>query len=370
MTIQDLHTKAIEFAELAFIQRFRGNLNEAMPLFKEAFTYESKAALLSLHEKIGEPSISVLLKSAASLAINCEEFREAERHISIGLSGDPPAEIAEELRNLLEELHFQRHLKLQGVVLEPTDLQLVFAGPGIGYGMAKSDDVLDRIHTFEKIALRTIERKSGKPFRERGNIPKEIRMNIQPYISVPRAASFALTIRFGGGSKQLQIPGFENSVQIIEDVVDNITLINQGDYNSLKGKITNDTYFKNFIGLSKELAPDGDEINLVGITILREGVEKTVQFTRKRKEIKTSEFITGEESAISKEIHSELIGRLSAADEDKSNIRLTLQTGIKYFVKVPEGLGDIVKKYWGEQVKISGIEIRKNVIELRDIDPA
>jgi hypothetical protein len=35
-------------------------------------------------------------------------LREAERLIAVALSGDPPDEIAEELRDLLEQVYFDR----------------------------------------------------------------------------------------------------------------------------------------------------------------------------------------------------------------------------------------------------------------------
>jgi hypothetical protein len=369
MKIQELHTKAIEIADIAFIKKFNGLLDEAKTLFFEAYELEKEAAYLSKTENIGEPTISVLFKSAASLALNCDQFNEAEKLICIALYGEPPFEIAEELRNLLEELYFQRHLQLQGISLNSTELQLVIAGRGIGYGMAKSDLVFDRISTFEKLTFRTVERKSGKPFRSKGDVAKVIKMSFQPYLSVPRAASFAFTIRLGGLTNQLKIDGFENSIEIIEDIVENIGLVNIADYDTLKEKISDPTYFKNFVGLSKEFAPDGEEINLVGLTIIRDGKQKDVQFTRLRSDIHSSTFdeVNNEET---KDKNIELNGRLFAADEDKNNIRLKVENDGNYSVTVPDGLGDIVKKYWGEQVKIKGTLTRPRVVKLTDIDPA
>jgi hypothetical protein len=45
-------------------------------------------------------------KVAASLALECGALREAERLIAVALSGNPPEEIAEELRDLLEQVYF------------------------------------------------------------------------------------------------------------------------------------------------------------------------------------------------------------------------------------------------------------------------
>ena len=369
MTIQELHIKAIELADIAFIKKFNGLLEEAHILFKEAFEYEKSAAYAAKEENVGEPTISVLFKSAAALALNFNEHLEAEKLICLALYGQPPFEIAEELRNLLEDVYFQRHLQLQGISINSTELQLVIAGRGIGYGMAKSELIFDRINTFEKLTFRTVERKAGKKFRGSGDVSKIIKMSFQPYLSVPRAASFAFTIRLGGLTQQMKMEGFDNSTEIIEDIVENIGLVNSADFETLKKKIPDETYFKNFVGLSKELAPDGDEVNLVGLTIIREGKQKDVQFTRVRSEITSSPFDGENQSENIKDKNIELVGRLFAANEDTNNIKLKIEGGINYSITVPDGLGDIVKKYWGEQVKIKGTEIRPKAIKLIDIDP-
>lgn len=77
---------------------------------------------------------------------------------------------------MLETVNFHRHLDLRGVILQEDEVQLVIAGKGVGYGYAKSDDVLDRVDTFQKLAIRTIERKAGKSFRKAGKFPMSLKM--------------------------------------------------------------------------------------------------------------------------------------------------------------------------------------------------
>src|SRR5690606_25146746 len=139
---------------------------------------------------------------------------------------------------LLEELYFQRHLELRNTIIDPTEIQLVIAGRGIGYGMAKSELVFDKLHTFEKLTIRTAERKIGNPFRSHGDVSKTIKNRFQPYLSVPRAASFAFTIRIGAPTDQMKLPGFESSIEIIEDLVKNIGLVNSGSFLELSKIIT------------------------------------------------------------------------------------------------------------------------------------
>ena len=101
------HTKAMDLVEEAFILRRKGQIPESNSLFLRAFELEKEAALHFKDVLEYEPTRSVFLRSAASLAIECRNFIEAERLIAYALSGNPPAEIADELRNLLSTLHLR-----------------------------------------------------------------------------------------------------------------------------------------------------------------------------------------------------------------------------------------------------------------------
>lgn len=98
--VNELHSKAMEIAQSAFIARIKGELGKIKQLSNRAFQYEREAAMLLLNDYDIEPTRSVLFRSAASLALNFEDCREAERMIAFGLSGNPPPEILEELREL------------------------------------------------------------------------------------------------------------------------------------------------------------------------------------------------------------------------------------------------------------------------------
>jgi hypothetical protein len=51
-----------------------------------------------------EPTRSILFRSVAILAIECEEYTEAERLIAAELKDNPPEAIAEQLRALQSRL--------------------------------------------------------------------------------------------------------------------------------------------------------------------------------------------------------------------------------------------------------------------------
>ena len=106
-----LHQEAMELVDRAILCRRQGKPEAAIELLNAAFIQEKAAADLSALDLALEPSRSVLHRSAASLAIECYEFRSAEKLTGRALSSNPPADIAEELRDLLiHEVYPQRQL--------------------------------------------------------------------------------------------------------------------------------------------------------------------------------------------------------------------------------------------------------------------
>ena len=92
MDINQLHTQAMDIADAADIAKMRDQLEESSVLYKQAFELERDAAIMAFRSGIGEPSISILLRSAASLALECKLFRECEQLIGLcwkmSISGD------------------------------------------------------------------------------------------------------------------------------------------------------------------------------------------------------------------------------------------------------------------------------------------
>ena len=110
LEVTQLHHEAMELADAADAALRQGLVERATALNRQAFEKEREAANSLADRPDLEPTRSILHRSAASLALLCNEIREAERLITFALSEDPPAEIAEELRDLLKNVYFHRHL--------------------------------------------------------------------------------------------------------------------------------------------------------------------------------------------------------------------------------------------------------------------
>jgi hypothetical protein len=315
-----------------------------------------------------EPSRSVLYRSAASLAMECGETREAEKLISIALIGNPPYEIAEELRNLLEQVNFERHLRLEKVDLSSAEFQMSIFGSAVGYGIARSEALIERIKDLERLIYRTVERKLGREFRERGSTRQSIQDSYSLFLSAPRPGSFAITLILG---RQMELPGFEFDIsgEVVDEIIECFNLLNNGREEELKNKIPNETYFQNFVGLAKRIAPDGEKVKMVGLTKVRNGEEVRVAFTRRQEQIVSSTRSKDVDDETKGTIVS-VQGRLLLADarEVTGKIQLIDENGGKYDIVVPEGMmDDIVKPLWDEVVVVTGIRTGKK-IRLQEID--
>ena len=101
----------MEFSDRAFFAKREGDLISAMKFSRQGLELETQAAEILKDDLSEEPSRSVLYRSAASMAMSCKEYRQAEKLIATALAGNPPEEIAEELRDLLEEVNLRKKAK-------------------------------------------------------------------------------------------------------------------------------------------------------------------------------------------------------------------------------------------------------------------
>jgi hypothetical protein len=104
--VKDLHHEAMRMVDESEFARRKGNTKLAAKRRRQAFDLERQAADIVANDLSLEPTRAVLHRSAASLALQCGALREAEQLIAEALSGNPPIEIAEELRDLLELVYF------------------------------------------------------------------------------------------------------------------------------------------------------------------------------------------------------------------------------------------------------------------------
>lgn len=367
--VNDLHREAMALVDQSLIAKLRGEINGAKELLRQAFIKEREAASLVISKLELEPTRSVLLRSAASLALECGEIREAEKLISTALSGQPSEEIAEELRDLFEEVYFQRHLKIRGITLEPNEFQFSMEGKAVGFGIANSDQFIERVGNVEKAVHRTRERLLGLPFRERGRPEIKLQKEFELYVTVPRPSSFAISFRIGRG-EQLKLPGMDIAQSIIDELFECLELFNSAKTDLLSKKIQDPSYYRNFVGIARNIAPDGEEIKSVGFTTIRDNVPRQITLTTTKKQAPPPEPMALKEKAGESIQVTGVLLYADARKGEKGVIQIIDKNNLAHRVRVPEGMmSDIVRPLWEYKVTVTGI-LKDKTIHLQTIEKA
>ena len=365
------HREAMELADQAYLARLHGECDKSLALLRKAFEKEREAACLVANDFTNEPTRSVLHRSAASLALDCGELREAEQLVSLALAGNPPEEIANELRDLMEKVFFAHHLSLRGIELLANEFQFSMWGELVGSGIAPTGEFIGRVRTIETLIYRTAERKREKPYREAGRRKKELEEELDLYITVPRAASFAVSFRLG---TQMEFAGMGFGEEVIDEILDCCDLLDRQEIEVLQERIPDPSYYANFVGLVKKLVPDGKTIENVGFTAMRGGKEKHVVFSTPREKVvralRAPEVVTvasKEELEAGEEVH--LQGWLRFADARKPDglIEIIDDNNVGHKLHIPAGMmADIVRPMFGSEVMVDGRR-KGEAIVLEDI---
>lgn len=373
--VNTLHQKAMEVADQAAASQLAGAMDDYKRLTVEALKLETEAAKTFAAESDLEPTRSVLFRSAAALAVECQELRIAEQLISAALAGNPPSEIADELRDLLEDVYFNRHLELRGVKLAPGEVQMMLEGDGVGFGMTRSEAFIQRVNVLETMLYRTAERLLGRAFREVGRKKKKLAEAFELYLSVPRGASFAVTLKLGQNT-QMDLPGVDDlkSTHTMKELLDNLEILNKGDIGALERQIPDEPYRRNFIALAERLAPDGSDIRTVGFTSVTGKETRKVALVIPRKMLRERiHKVPRHPIAKTKEKEIQIQGTLLEADamqELEGLINVVDSTGTAFRIHVPRGMmSDIVKPMFEEEVVVSAID-KGSRIDLVTIDLA
>lgn len=364
-SIKLLHRQAMEQSDFALIARMNGDELAAAAHVQSAFELEAQAAEALLEQRSAEPARSVLFRSAATLARDCGRFEEAAKLIHKALAGDPPPEIAVELQDLLDQVSFHRHLEGRGVELGEDEVQMAITGNSVGFGIASTQVFVGRVQSTEALLYRTAERKLNRPYRDRGRRDAQLSQDLELFISVPRAACFAVTFRVGG-FKQQSLPGLSPGAGVIDEVLECLNLYTNGEEARLQDRIREDAYYRNFVGLARALQPDGTKVKMVGFTTVRRGSTKQVAMTQMGSDAsllapRDALRDTGKKAIPDTEL-VQLRGELVIANATKKSkkqsgeIEIVTANNVRVKVAVPPGLmSDIVRPLWETEVEVTGI---------------
>ena len=367
-TVEELHTEAMDWAEEAFLAQKRGNEAEANKLFIKALKLEQEAAELLPLSEDSEPTRSILYRSAAAVAFHSGDYEVADRLIANGLSGYPPIEIKEELKNLYEDINFMRHLSTKGLTLDRNQWLMSLYGNATQYGGTAAEYLMSRVDRISSLFYRTVERLLKIPYRIKGGIKKEIKDTYGLYISAFMPRSFAVSFQIGRPNPQLPLfPERENTESIeasviVDEIMECFEIFESNDPSKLKERFNDDNYYENFIGLAKQISPDGDNIKMVGFTSIRDGKERPIVLRKSHQQLRESKELSDKDTIDEKKTKVSYTGILMHANTPLKGkfgtVKLTeVDTRVVHNIKVPISLmKDVVQPFYEECVVIHGYE--------------
>lgn len=356
-------------AEHADVAKAANDPMTARRLYFQAFELERSAALQFLRKPEVEPTRAVLFRSAASLALDCGEFREAERMICHALATEPPLDLRAELRQLYEQMHFRIFLQDSGLTLIEQQIVVSLWGAGVDSNFVPLREVVDRLKRAERLIHRTAERKSGLPFTEDVDAPRAIRERFPIYQRMPMAASYAVVLQVGQSDRQLALPFDVDAAEIVSEVVDCISFYNREDVSALREHIEDPAYLRNFVSIIKRMYPRTPGVSGVAIAGMTSQGEMKVVELLKPPHIPIEKPVPVQEDAGEGGL-VQIAGRLFSAQATTRVHRVGIEAdaGEKHFINVPEGLlADVVRPYFDTHVVVDVTRIKDGTLYLHDV---
>ena len=362
------HREAMEFVDAAFLARRSGDVQKEREYNLQALDKERQAADAIQDCYDLEPSRSVLYRSAATLAFRCDELREAERLVACALASTTvPSEIAEELRDLMQDVNCSRHHQIKGIELQPNELQFSMEGPAVGHGLAQFDLVNLRVNKIKGLLNQTMSRLLN---RDTEASHSQVQSSTHPiFLSVPVAASYAISFRLGTLQYSLpgidqSVPGLEFSAKVIDEFMTCIEFVNRKDLGGLRDRISNEAHSRKFYSDSREIAPDGDGIRSLGFTTTQDtDRNRTIIFSTSKKELQDLDI---EDSSVPSEDIVEIQGLFLEANATKQkvgSIQVVESPKKRHTIEVPhESMSEIVRELFGTQVTVSAKRVKEKFV--------
>ena len=350
-----LHNEATELADDAFFARRDGDEEAYLRFTKEAFLKESESASMLRHDT-SHPMHAILHRSAATLACRCGEYRAAEQLIAHGLAGDPNERLREEMYEILDKVKHSIWLRANNMPVSGDELIVSLRGIEADAGWLEHQSFTRFIAMVDNLIRNTIGLVKNHDFQKLSQLKNNYRM----LVTTPVKGSFRIGVKLFH-SEQPRLPNVTAYDEVLSRILGNFDELNNGNIEALRENFNNDRYFQNFIGLAKELAPDGERITSVSMETNIEGTRKILVLDRTREDINQI-YLPPEEESVSKDYtltdESETVtGEIQYANAmgDNREVKLISDDGKKWNIVVPVSLAeDVVKPYFGDRVTVDG----------------
>lgn len=371
-SVRELHDHAMSLADQLLAAKRRGHVRVAERLARDAFHAELEAATIAFNKQVSAATRIILLRSAAHLAREARLWEEGLDLAMRAMGAEDLREYRTELFRICDTLRTYEHLAVHGIKLEDADLQLTVAGPEAAPGFARADEVTRRVKQVRSLVERSVMRKLGLPYEADTPRSQQFKQVFTPFLSEPRAASYALTLKFGV-DEQWEFPELllgvvrdqtkrrkrlPSVVSVLDDVMEVADAYAAGGPKTVGKVLKDEAYAKNASELFRHLSPDSERIDTVGLTVVRDGHSRSVALPD-RDAFEDRPHVWFSEGPVLEALPArifELVGRLLEGDattQGKEHAKIVLDSGepIKFFYDEARH-GDIIADYWKERVRV------------------
>ena len=381
-TVRELHERAMQLADQLLDAKLAGDRPRADQLAAEAFAKELAATELAFAKRVSAETRLVLFRSAANLAREAKMWEAGLDLAAKALSAVDLRPNRLELFRIIDTLRTYEHLQLAGVELADRDLQLSISGPEAAPGFARAEEVTERVEHVRRFMLRATMRRQGIAFNAPVSRSTRFQQALTPYLSVARAASYAITVRFGVHEQTEMDLGDKNATpkvsvrDALDDLMEAARAYSDAGASGLTRLIGNEEYARNAATLMRQLSPDDHRISTVGLTVQRAGTIEAVALPPRRSVAPPVPVWMPEhlrkEALPPKEFT--VVGRLlegSAKQAARAWATIVTEDGDSLKVHYDEAtFGDVIGSYWKRQVSAVLVRRGARASYLRDIDHA
>ena len=152
------------------------------------------------------------------------------------------------------------------------------------------------------------------------------------------------------------LPGMFDTAAVMDEFMDLLGLVNGFRFAEVQDFIADPAYLRNFFGLAKKIAPDGERVRQVGFTATRGGAERSVELTAPASEL-VAPPIPQQPEPEGETIELRGVLRYADATRGRGNqIRIVdTDNEVTHRVYVPTGMmNDLVRPMWDSRVFIRG----------------
>lgn len=382
-TVRELHNRAMSLAEQLLTAKRAGVPDEQThSLASKAFGAELKAATLAFERHTSPATRMVLLRSAAHLAREAKEWAGGLDLALRALGAEDLRPQRTELLRILDTLRTYEHLDVTGVALSESEVQLSIAGPEAAPGFARAEEVNRRVNNVRQLLVRNSMRLLGLPFTSPVQRTRLFREAFTPYLSVPRAASYAITMRFGV-HEQTELPLADTDAlprpsvaEALEELINTAKVYARGGPTAIGQMIEDPAYAKATTSLLRDLSPDVVRVQTVGLTIVRNGREDPIALPSRRTfeppRATGMPSSTGRQALPPREV--EVTGRLLEGSAKKAKqewATIVEDDGNEVRLRYDEAAhGDIIDGYWKHRVRAQIRRLGGGTWMLVEIDDA